>query len=498
MAVANIHDLAQSEYLDVRNNAIKPLENAQLFGGTGGNTVYMDDPNNPSSNAAIGYGWDLRVNGASTTVANLNSVGITLTAQQIQDLNNYATANPTVTSAQLLNSWANIVITEQQATDLLNVAAASREAELTNHLGNDDIPYSGERAAIFSHIYNLGVNGIPTTTRLIETSPSTSLEEFGQRAEIWWEIAYNSNSLGQPSNVIYGLQVRRHSEANSFGLHAEVSDLTHDEQVAEAKFVYQFLDTKNQSDALRQYNLSHNVPQGQADAYIAQHYNTAFLRLVAEFGFGQQIDDYRHVYVDGSVHVESGVTNTGVVQVTAPDTSFDAETFFGSNTNQRDENHLIFMEGGNDTVFGDYGNDYIDGGENSDDSADIDTLTYENLTSGVHVSVLQAAAGSTAAIFRATDADDSTLWEDHFTNFETVRLTDLNDFSELSEEFLNQSGMTIDGRGGELPGEAGDLLSAASIQGQVTIDLAGSVRQAGVNFGMAIWGHRSGGLCGDA
>ncbi|MCK0104449.1 hypothetical protein [Pseudohalocynthiibacter sp. F2068] len=179
MAITNIHGLSEQQYLAMRNALIKPLENTPLFNGDGGDIVYMDDENNPTSNAAIGYGWDLRVNTAVTTINNLNAVGIFLSAEQIDDLNNYTGQNPTVTSAQLLASWSNVTITEMQATNLLNIASVVRETAISNHFGSHDIPFSEERAAIFSHVYNIGVGGIGATTRLVRSNPNSLLEEFG-------------------------------------------------------------------------------------------------------------------------------------------------------------------------------------------------------------------------------------------------------------------------------------------------------------------------------
>ncbi len=50
---------------------------------SGGSDVYLDDTNNPNSNAAIGYGWNLRVNDVQATIAAFAQVGISLSGQQI-------------------------------------------------------------------------------------------------------------------------------------------------------------------------------------------------------------------------------------------------------------------------------------------------------------------------------------------------------------------------------------------------------------------------------
>jgi len=192
-----------------------------------------------------------------------------------------------------------------------------------------------------------------------------------QRAEFWWEIAVGSNLREQ-----YGIQRRRFEEANTFNLYADKSDLTEEQRIAQAKFVYQFLQAKEDADLLTAELIDRD--DGEIDAFLAQSYEPAFQLLKETFGFGQEIEDYKHVFVDGAIIMAPLANDTEADQ----NTVFDPSTSFGED-DLKDDNFLVFMEGGNDTVIGDYGFDYIDGGENSDGSEDNDTLSYENLTTGV-------------------------------------------------------------------------------------------------------------------
>ncbi len=110
-----------------------------------------------------------------------------------------------------------------------------------------------------------------------------------------------------------------------------------------------------------------------------------------------------------------------------------------------------------------FGN-FFDGGENSDGTEDNDTLSYANLTSGVRISVHEEAIGGTAAVFSATDVNDRSLWEDRFTNFETIILNNQANIIEFDKEFY---GLQIEGEytfEAEKALEQGHLLDGSTLE----------------------------------
>ncbi len=94
----------------------------------------------------------------------------------------------------------------------------------------------------------------------------------------------------------------------------------------------------------------------------------------------------------------------------------------------------------------------LDGGEGSD------TLDYSSVSTGVHISIETPASGGNAAIFSAESVDGA--WTHSFTNFENWILTSQDDQVHVSQDMLDEGGITIDG-GGEGPN--GDTLDFSTL-----------------------------------
>ena len=292
-----------------------------------------------------------------------------------------------ISNVQFQTAWSGVGLTEKQASDMLDAVLQDWENGLTAALGGDDIPLSSERAALISQLYNLSgpsagsINAnIPSEAALITGTPVDLAEAYLQRAEIWWEIAVNSNG-GSSRSV--GIQRRRFEEADMFDLYADPNDFSAVEQIDEAKFIFRFLAAKEAAGDLidRLLQIGNEVQD-----FVEAAYAPALALLENTFAFGQNIADYNHVFVD-----DGG------------DASFDA-----TNINQQGENHLIFMEGGDDTIIGSSGNDYIDGGNGHD------ILDYSGASGAVIVNMSGKVKG----------ADGN----DRIANIEEVIGSDFGDF----------------------------------------------------------------------
>uniref|UniRef100_UPI002495A050 calcium-binding protein n=1 Tax=Ruegeria atlantica TaxID=81569 RepID=UPI002495A050 len=469
MALSNYHDLTQSEYEAARNYQIKLFENPQLLTGVIQESYLHVVDGNPT----IGYGWDIDVNSAQDTLSSFNQAGILLSQAEITALQSYK--NGTLSQSEFLSAWSNVGVDDNTATNLLNTTVSAWEGGLSAALSSvDDMPTSTERAAFISQLYNLSgsssnsiESNIPSQLAILRSTPSNDFEAFLQRAEIWWEIAINSNSASQSQNIRLGIQRRRFEEADTYKITADPADLTEQQRIDEAKFVYKFLDAKDAAGDLTDRLVP--APSGENEAFLQNTYQPAFDMLNEKYSFGQTIEDYRHVFVDGNIQMAPRDGDT----LSEASTVFDAEVSFGSGDSQRDENHLIFMEGGDDTVIGDYGSDYIDGGE------DDDTLSYTKLTSGVRISVHENASANASVIFSATDVNDPTLWEDRFTNFETIILNNQANVIEFAPEFYDlqiEGNYTIQA---EDALEEGHLLDGSTLDEGFTITLEESDGSAG-------------------
>ncbi|MEJ8562352.1 hypothetical protein QTO30_14700 [Yoonia sp. GPGPB17] len=98
------------------------------------------------------------------------------------------------------------------------------------------------------------------------------------------------------------------------------------------------------------------------------------------------------------------------------------------------------MEDGDDIVFGDVGSDYIDGG--SENTGDL--LSYELLANGVQFNLGAEEGLDGTAVFAVTDRTNPTLWQDFVSNFENISLTNSDDIVAVTEELLDQAGVTVD------------------------------------------------------
>ena len=277
MALSSVHVLQSStdpnsttSYEYFRNEEIKRFENDPLrVSKTGPLGLVVDS----IQHLAIGYGYDLEVRPAATSVAALTpylAPGVTISQQQIAYLEAYRSNSVLNLPGDPLNglipardqvraAWINITLaSEAQATALLNVSVAALEGELPQTL----VATSQERAAVISNSYNLG--SVPP--RLYAALAS------GNRAEAWYEIRYNSNN-GRSASI--GIANRRYRESNLLGLY-DAGPLNPDL----AKQIVQMY-------TLHRWNIAQYEREYPPTADIHQTLGAADAFLTSQFGFAQ-------------------------------------------------------------------------------------------------------------------------------------------------------------------------------------------------------------------
>jgi GH24 family phage-related lysozyme (muramidase) len=381
MALVFVDVISEATYRELRNEQVKIFENRPLSLGNVNTTVSTDS----IGNLFIGYGWDLDVNSAQDTLDAFDAAGLALSADERTALINYKDGS--LSQAGFQQAWENVSYTEAEATALLNVAFETREVQLSDRLGVHDLPFSAERAAIASQIYNIGANGIPTEISLLRSTAFSDLGAYQQRAEIWWEIAYHSNYDNSR-----GIQVRRMIEADMFSLYTDDDD---PRDIKEALHGYQFLDRKGGENAevFKDYLTGNGVSTSQADEYIRGHYDPAFMFLVERFGGGVAFEDYRQVIVD------------------QPDMS----ATLIQNTEVEIDNTIIFAMNGDDTVQWSLGRDFLNGGE--DEVGDIFDLALMSGNTFIEY-VVEEVEGSLDALFIALA--ESGTWQSLFTDGDII------------------------------------------------------------------------------
>jgi Ca2+-binding RTX toxin-like protein len=437
MALVFVDQISAETYHEARNQQVKLFENAPL--SNGGSAQLEDDKGGNvatgNGNLFIGYGWDIDVHSAQETLDAFTTAGLPLTQAQHDALVAYKSGN--LSRANFATAWADVSYSEAQATDLLNVAFSTFEAALSAELGIHDLPFSSERAAIASQLYNMGINGAPTEMRLLKAIPFSNLGAYQQRTEIWWEIAYNSNG-----DVSRGLQNRRLAEADTFDLYTN-DGAPRDTQ--EAIHAYQFLALKNENgeedDRMADYLEARGYTVENAQAVVAGHYMPAFTWLVEQFGGGHDFNDYRQVVV-GEANHDSVISQNSEIE------------FF---------NTIIFAGNGDDRVVWSPGQDFLNGG--SDNNGDAFDMT------GVNVSITVSFAaeefeGTQDALFIATPLESA--WQSLFTDFEKILVSEavLIVPDEETLQWLSQESISFFDTNG------GGALDFGLLQSEIEIDFA--------------------------
>ena len=261
-------------YEQKRNLAIKMAENPKLYGSGTNNGVHE-----VQCNITIGYGYDITVrNFTEATRVFINgfitdpSKQITERQWAIMKAKSSGTAidfpsdpiiHGKIVDTTQKKSVENIIgedsynltispisMTESEATNMLNAVVQNYEDALTSVLAEYHLSMhnNDQRAALISMMYNIiggTATGIalkikskfPSTLSQLKvylSSDSTDQERALARAQIWYEIRYNTNN--NSADIAPGIAKRRYYESEIFGLY-EGSNAT-DEEARATYIVY--------------------------------------------------------------------------------------------------------------------------------------------------------------------------------------------------------------------------------------------------------------------
>jgi len=172
--------------------------------------------------------------------------------------------------------------------------------------------------------------------------------KYGNCAEAWYEIRYNSNKQG--TGIERGIAERRYYESDLFGLYNNEGSVDEDE---EKTIMRMYTRHKNEIDA---YDIKYGAQVANANneyhvtwvKTLEEDLNAAKSFLITNFAEGQPIDN---VFVGKGLssyeYKEQGDYNDQL-------------------TGTKDKNDLIFGEKGNDTLDGSTGTDVMIGGDGND------------------------------------------------------------------------------------------------------------------------------------
>ena len=308
------------------------------------NGSYLQIDTDSKSRAVIGYGYDLVANRGQQAIDDLTSAGVILTQAQINAINAL-----TDTTTGIPAALAGLALpSEEAATALLNSAVARRRAGFQNYINSiGGMQESRERAVLESMWYQGQNNYLAPGFQI-----TRALQE-GDRAEVWYQIRYQSASDGG------GVITRRYAESAYFGLYDGLALNDH-----EAKDVFRMY-TRHGADMLS-YDALNAAKLLEAESRyglnvesLNQSLQPAREYLIAEYVTNKGIN----ISINGEILVGEDGSVMGVG---------GNDTLQGKNlTNQPPftpvpSNDLLFGEGGNDNLDGLGGDDVLYGGDGDD------------------------------------------------------------------------------------------------------------------------------------
>ncbi len=264
MTLIGLHnDWLKGSYKEDRDFIIRMGENDKLYKGIklpGESWVFGTKPYNDGS-IAIGYGFDLLKNRPAYIAHFLGTVGISVTAAQIDTIQKKP-GGATLADFAFLNLGSEATARQLMVNvlDSVDPSYSGKEVELDDVLQQQNISLgnSKERAVLVSMYYQ-SAKYFGTTD-----SPSNMVRSLkdGNRAEAWFEIRYGSSKNGADGN---GVVKRRFAESEIFGLYGDTAQLTPADQLKEAKDAYRTLQLHR--DKIMDYESRYGVnPDGTASA----------------------------------------------------------------------------------------------------------------------------------------------------------------------------------------------------------------------------------------
>ena len=137
---------------------------------------------------AIGYGYDLLQHNNTQVIAALGSVGLTVTNQQLQMLNQ-ARAGDAVQRQQVANDLNLSLATQRDALTLVDYVLANEyETRLNRLTAGINLPQSMERVALLSMVYNGRLQNYGGNYLVL--TPLLDALRDGNRAESWLSLIH--------------------------------------------------------------------------------------------------------------------------------------------------------------------------------------------------------------------------------------------------------------------------------------------------------------------
>ena len=365
----------KGSYRDDVTFLLKIAENAPLAMGT--NTSGLHPHIDGKQNLAIGYGYDFAANGVDQSIRDLIAAGATITdeaslrVELAQLTRGHATSAQQVTIASLVS-----LPTEGAASALLTIAIQHRDRptdpldisrSFENFLQNNgiELPDSRERAALMSMWYQLpgavGYGGYFINKLGGLSNMSQALIE-GNRAEVWYQIRYQSSNNGTDGAM------RRFAEAEMFGLYNDSANVTPDE----ANQVYRMLqlhrDTilayeSNFGSRIAAANVNYELTGTDQVDILVQALNPARDAIIADLQ-----DNYPSLagkdlsgYLSTSIYIDPNRNNAGEQLNPSHNGILNARQNEVSG-NEIISNDILIGEDGDDTLEGGKGNDTLVGG----------------------------------------------------------------------------------------------------------------------------------------
>lgn len=321
---------------------LKVAENSFLYQNPT-NSDFLGITEDSKHRAVIGYGYDLNKN-RSTSVNDLKSIGVTLTASQEIALRN-------IDSIGIPSELRTLKLpSESAATALLDLAIDSRVAGFNSFLQRNNITLedSREKAVLMSMWYQGGAKYLADDFSL------TKALQDGNRAEAWYQIRYDSAKDGG------GVIKRRFYESTIFGLYDN-----NPPSISEAESVYKTI-TKHRDRILNYEKIN---SQHINNAY--QDYGLPLVPTINEYLYAasevikSNFEALQNVNVDHINPANIQMASTGISNLTGENTvsrtGSDEDLLIGDSAN----NHLKGGVG-DDILYGGSGNDTLDGGKGSD------------------------------------------------------------------------------------------------------------------------------------
>jgi Ca2+-binding RTX toxin-like protein len=361
MALTGLHaNWQRGSYNADRDYEIKKSEGLKL-------KPYYDKMAN---SVAIGYGCDLlKGDNVATIKSDLSSIGITLSSNDEQLLNDYRAGTKTL--QDVLDKLTLALPSEPKASDLLALSVNRFQGQIDTALGYI-MDESREKAVLVSMAFNGGLGLLQGAT---SDKSIINAAQQDDRIRAWYLIRYRRNGGGTASQ---GIANRRYRESDMFGLWSSGGPNSTELEKLETFFKkMDFYDSNISTLQImrnREAEFTPKTTEANNSALIDEIINSPDFKayFVAKYGQGQTIDGN---VILGTELNNNIIASTRVLTRAEVERGYLKSTSFGDlilgekgkdSINGGAGNDVIYGGEGNDTITGGTGNDLLMGGENND------------------------------------------------------------------------------------------------------------------------------------